>query len=396
MQNGGINRLLWWCGLLLAAQTSFGQIDPMRRNLLQLGYDQPLVGRGPYGVYSFYYYNDPEFRGTNLVLRAVLTPVYLDSELGFKGLISPYTDFGIDVGGGAFYDNLYDVQQGDFVQSESFYGYGGGMTLGVYQLLNPGMLIPLNAVFRGGIRYTTYADSDKTAEDFTLPPSRFNPFVRVGLRFAGKEPILYPDLGLELSVWYERQWRSAYGPYGFSGDRSVEPVIDLYWVYAGLNYSWTNTGHRVSFAVTAGGSGNTDQFSAWRLGGVLPLIAEFPLGLPGYFYQELTATRMVHLQAGYLFPLDKKHRFQFSVEGATAHLDYLPGYEQPKQWQTGVGCGLMFTPESQVCRIMFRYGYGFNAIRDGKEGSHSLGLLFQYDFERRSKDRHGKQESRDD
>jgi len=387
MQKGGMNRLLMWCGLMLVTQTIFGQIDPMRRNLLQLGYDQPLVGRGPYGVYSFYYYNDPEFRGTNIVLRAVLTPVYLDSELGFKGLISPYTDFGINVGGGAFYDNLYDVQQGNFVQSESFNGYGGGMTLGVYQLLNPGMLIPLNAVLRGGIRYTTYADTDKTAENFDLPPSRFNPYVRVGLRLAGKEPVLFPDLGLELSVWYERQWRSAYGPYGFAGDRTVEPEVDWYWVYAGMNYAWTNTGHRISFAVTAGGSGNTDQFSAWRLGGVLPLIAEFPLGLPGYFYQELTAERMLHLQAGYFFPLSKDNRFQFSVDAASARVDYLPGYEQPRRWQTGVGCGVMFTPKSQVCRIMFRYGYGFNAIRDGEEGSHSLGLLFQYDFEKRSQNR---------
>ena len=49
----------------MAAQISFGQIDPYHRNLLQLGYDQPLVGHGPQGIYAYYYYNNPEIRGTN-------------------------------------------------------------------------------------------------------------------------------------------------------------------------------------------------------------------------------------------------------------------------------------------------------------------------------------------
>ena len=34
---------------------------------------------------------------------------------------------------------------------------------------------------------------------------------------------------------------------------------------------------------------------------------------------------------------------------------------------------------------MLRYGYGFNAIRNGKEGAQSIGLLFQYNFEKPGK-----------
>ncbi len=166
----------------------------------------------------------------------------------------------------------------------------------------------------------------------------------------------------------------------------MEGRTDLYWVYAGLDYAWTNVGHRVSFAVTAGGSTNPDRFSAWRLGGVLPLIAEFPLILPGYYYQELSAERFVHLYASYVVPIDAQGRFQFRVEGASANLGYLAGFEQPDDWQTGVGCGISFTPKRQFCRVIARYGYGFNAVRgDRDEGGHSIGLLFQYDF-----DRHGR------
>lgn len=372
--------------LLLTSQVGFSQIDPYHRNLLQLGYDQPIDSQGPQALYAYYYYNNPEIAGTNTALRLAIAPAYLDGELGFRQLLSPTTDVGIGLYGGAYGDNFYEVRQGNYRRSESFNGSGAGTALSIYQLLNPGMLVPLSAVARGGIRYSGYAGTSDTANDFELPDARPMTFARGGLRLAGKEPVLYPDLGLEVSAWIERQWRLNDGAYGFNRDRRTEGQSTLYWAYAGMSYSWTNVGHKVAFAATAGGSEDADRFSAWRLGGVLPLVAEFPLILPGYFYQELTAKRFVHLHASYLFPLGLQDRLQFRLEGATALLDYLEGFEQPDRWQTGVGCGLTFTPRNKFCRIVLRYGYGFNAIRDdGDKGGHSVGLLFQYDFEQRKK-----------
>ena len=368
-------------GLLALIPNLFAQIDPYHRNLVHLGYDQPLKGKGPQGIYAFYYYNNPEFIGTNTALRLAIAPAYLDGEVGFRQLLSPTTDFGVGFYGGAFGDNYYEVRQGRFLKAESFYGHGGGASLSLYQLVNPGMLVPLNLVARGGFRYSHYADTGDTANGFVLPEDRPMGFVRTGLRLAGKEPVLYPDLGMELSVWYEHQWRGGADTYGFNQDRHTERTADLFWLYAGLDYAWTNVGHKISFAVTSGGSADADRFSAWRMGGVLPLVSEFPLILPGYYYQELTATRFVHFYASYLFPLDKQSRFQFRIEAASAHLGYLSGFAQPDPWQTGVGGGVTFTPKSKKCRIVARYGYGFNAIRNGEPGSHSIGLLFQYDFE---------------
>jgi len=63
----------------------------------------------------------------------------------------------------------------------------------------------------------------------------------------------------------------------------------------------------------------------------------------------------------------------------------LPGDAQRSSWQTGVGAGLSFAPQKKNFEIILRYGYGFNAIRDGKEGAQSVGLLFQYNFEARKK-----------
>ncbi len=371
--------------ITLPAFNCDAQVDPEHRNLLELGYDQPIKSQGPQGVYAYYYYNNPDIHGTNVDLRLAIAPLYLDGELGFKQLLSPYTDVGVGFSGGLYGENYYEVRQGDYLKDESFDGSGGGMALSVYQLLNPGMLIPLNAVVRGGAFYTAYGNDNDTAANFKLPQNQTTIFTRVGLRLAGKQPILYPDLGMELSVWYERQWRPENDSYGFADDRSVSPAVDLYWLHAGLDYSWTNSGQRVSFSLTAGGSTGSDRFSAWRLGGVLPLVAEFPLMIPGYYYEELTATRFALFHAAYDIPLDQAHRFKFQLEAATACLDYLPGFEQTSDWQTGVGCGLIIAPKKRNFQIVLRYGYGFNAIRGDEEGAHSIGLLFQYDFEARKK-----------
>ncbi len=372
----------------LLACPALAQIDPIHRNLLQLGYDQPVEDQGPQAIYAYYYYNNPEIAGTNTALRLALAPLYVDGELGFRQLLSRSTDVGIGLYGGAFGDNYYEVRQGNYRRRESFDGHGGGTALSIYQLVNPGMLIPLNLVARGGVRYSTFSRTSDTADSFELPDGRPMPFVRGGVRLAGKEPVLYPDLGLELSVWAERQWRLNDGRYGFARDRQMNERSDLFWAYAGLDYSWTNIGHRVSFAATAGGAADVDRFSAWRLGGVLPLVAEFPLILPGYYYQELTARRFVHLSASYVMPLAFGDRLQLRLEAASALLDYVRGFEQPNPWQTGVGCELTFAPASKLYRVVLRYGYGIEAMRDGDRGAHSVGLLFQYDFEQLKTRRH--------
>jgi hypothetical protein len=185
---------------------------------------------------------------------------------------------------------------------------------------------------------------------------------------------------MELSTWFERQWRLDDDPYGFNEDRRVSPAVNLYWLRAGMTYSFTNTGQTVSAALTAGGSTDADRFSAWRPGGMLPLISEYPLMIPGYYYEELTARQFVHLYAYYEFPLVRSQMFKFRVEGAGANLEYLPGFEQ-SPWQSGAGCALIIAPPKKNLKIVLRYGYGFNAIRDGEEGAQSIGVLFQYDFE---------------
>src|SRR5437867_13348540 len=117
-----------WVGmvlvLVLRTINSSAQIDPAKRELIQLGYNQPLEGHGPISAYAFYYLNVPHFYRTNLTLRFALAPLYLDSELGIQNAVGPHTDLGIGLAGGGFADGYNEVRGGKYLKSESFSGYG--------------------------------------------------------------------------------------------------------------------------------------------------------------------------------------------------------------------------------------------------------------------------------
>jgi hypothetical protein len=236
-----------------------------------------------------------------------------------------------------------------------------------------------------GIAHYSFYDSDQgTDPDFTLPNDRADFSIRTGLRWGGKEPTLYPRLAMELSVWYEGQFRTQTGPYGFTNgtgfDRKSVPVSHLFWGQALLAYTFTNSGQAFFVSLTGGTSIDADRFSAYRLGALLPLVSEFPLSLPGYYYKELSAKQFLLLGANYSIPLDRKRNWNVNIMGTTAAVDYLPGLEQPGTWHSGVGGGILYKTSS--VKIMLGYAYGVDAIRSNGRGAHSLGLLFQLDLER--------------
>ncbi len=357
---------------------AFGQIDPVKRELVQIGYNAALQGHPPFSAYAFYYWNNPAFlQDTNLALRLALAPTYIDSEMGIRQMLGPDTDLGIGLSGGAFADSYYEIDQGKYIPAQSFDGYGGGPNLSLYHLFNPGQMIPLNGILRGSVRYVTYDETDQTAPNFRVPDSMGIFSVRSGLRWGGAEPTLFPALAMELSVWYQGDFRTASDFYGFN-DRQIEAQSHLFWTESLLAYTLPEWKHSFNVRVTAGTSINADRLSAYRLGALLPMAAEFPLSLPGYFAQELSAQQFVLLGGGYTVPLDKHHRWNITANAATAWVDYLPGLEQPGHWNSGVGGGVFYTSPSW--RVMVGYGYGIDAIRSSGRGAQSVGILLQFDF----------------
>ena len=369
------------CSAFLGAEMSFAQIDPEHRELIQLGYTQPFEGAGPLAAYGFYYWNDPGFIRTNITLRLAVAPVYLDSELGFSGVLSPHTDLAIGLAAGGFADSYYEVRKGHLYNDQSYFGHSGEVSGSLYQLINPSQQIPLTYVLRVAAHYSFFDRTGDTASGFVLPPDRGVLSVRTGFRFGGREPLLFPDVAMELSGWYEAQIRSASGSYGYAGDREVEPTTHLLWARALLIYTLPESKQNISVNLTGGVSANTDRVSAYRIGGSLPLTSDFPLILPGFYYQEVSATRFALLSGQWSVPLDTHRRWEFVALGSIAGVDYLSGFELPDHVLGGVGAGIEYRSPSDRYQLMINYGYGINAVRSHGEGANTVGFLCQINLE---------------
>ena len=376
----GFSRGLQWLALLLPLAAS-AQIDPVQRDLIQFGYNQPVAGRAPVAGYLYYYYNQPDFLRTNLTLRLALAPVYLDSEFGFVGGLGPHTDFAIGLAGGGFADSYNEIHGGTYYPSQSFEGSGGEISASVYHLFNPADEIPLNLVVRGTAHYSMFERNDNTAAAFQLPADHGEFGVRTGLRWGGIEPTLFPALAMELSVWYEGQFRTAAGRYGFDGDRELESSSHLFWGAAALSYTLPASKQSFSARLVAGTSVKADRLSAYRLGGFLPLVTEYPLSLPGYYFQELSARQFVLLNASYLLPIAPNERWNLEFNAATAGIDYLSGTEQPGSWVSGVGAGIFYRSPSDKYKFIVSYAYGIDARRSDGRGANSIGFLLQIDLD---------------
>jgi hypothetical protein len=365
------------CGALEA----FGQIDPTKRELIQLGYNQPLEGHGPLAAYGFYFWNKPGFlQESNLTLRLALAPVYVDSELGISRALGPNTDVGLGLAGGAFADSYNEVHLGDYIRSESFLGHGGEVSSSVYHLFNPGSQIPLYGMVRGAAHYSAYVDESETASTFVLPDDQFEFFVRAGFRWGGREPVMLPALAMELSIWYEGNFRTRPGGYGFNNSLELNPASHLFWGRALFTYTMPELKHNFGVNLTLGTSIDADRLSAYRLGGNLPLYSEFPLSLPGYYFQELSAQSFLLLGGTYNLPLNRKQRWMLNVTATTAYVDYLPGLSQPGHWNSGVGGGIVYRSPTDSWQVFLGYGYGFNAIRGDSRGAQSLSISLQFDL----------------
>lgn len=370
-------------GLLLTlAFPAIGQIDPEKRQLIQLGYNYHVVGQAPLNAYGFYYLNQPNFIRTNLTLRLAVAPVYMDGELGISG-IGPNTDLGIGFAGGGFAESYFEVRRGGWIKGESFDGHGVGAGLSLYHLFNPASRIPLSLVLRATPHYTFYEDEDETSRSFVLPRDQWTYRFRGGLRWGGREPLLNPRLAMEVSAWYEGVRRSEPGSYGIGDDRQMQEWVHNFWARALLIYTIPDWEHQFEIDLSGGTSLDADRFSAYRLGGFLPLAEEFALPVPGYYFQEISARSYGYFSVAYQVPIDSANRWQWKIFGASAVLDYVPGLELDDKFISGVGTGIGYNAPSGSWQAMVLYGYGIQAARPEDFAGHSLGFLLQFDLERR-------------
>lgn len=369
------------------------QIDPVSRKLAQFGLNLPVEGRSPLSAYAFYYDNHPGFLRTNLTLRLAVAPVYLDAELGVADALGEHTDVGFGIAGGGFADSYFEIRNGRFLDQDSFTGHAADLSLSVYHLFNPTpggrspaalSEVPLQALLRVSPHYSWFIRDQDTHPSFAVPDGLGAWTVRAGLRWGGREPLLVADRALELSVWYEGAFRLDPQAYGYRGDRTIQRESHLVWTRALAAYAFTNLDQAFELGVTAGWAEDADRFSAFRVGGALPLAGEFPLMVPGYFFQEFSARRFALLSGTYMIGVPPLDSWSVLINGATAGLDYVPGLEFDRNWITGLGGGLVYRSPSGTWQIVGAYGHGFQGRRSGGRGSNAVSLLVQADMEKTS------------
>lgn len=367
----------------LLALPASAQIDPKRRQLIQMGFNQALDGRGPLAGYLYYYLNQPRFPRPNQTLRLAVAPVYVDSELGLLKALGPKTDLGLGLGGGGFADGYNEFRRGVWLRGESFRGDGVGASVSAYHAFAKVGLMPLAGVLRLEARHALYSVTGRTEPGFAVPRDQTEYSHRLGLRLGGIEPVLLPAMAAELSAWHEGRYRSAPGTYGYDGDRRVEAHSQLLWARAVLVYNRPQSRNRFVATLTGGEIARADRLSAFRLGGALPHASEFPLSLPGYYHQEISARRYVLLGGSYIVPLSAdKRTWAAELMAANALVAYPKGLEQKGKTHTGVGAGLSYLSRSNAWKISGSYGYAVDASRRGRRGGQTVGLLVQLDFER--------------
>jgi hypothetical protein len=138
--------------------------------------------------------------------------------------------------------------------------------------------------------------------------------------------------------------------------------------------------HYLALGLTGGAVLNADRLSAYRLGGALPFTAEYPLMIPGYFNEELSAQDFGLLYGMYAVPLGGTKSWSIFAGGATAVVDYLDGFEQSGNWNSGLTGGLSFKSKNRRLQAVTAFGYGIDAIRSDGRGGFSAAFLLQYNF----------------
>ena len=152
--------------MLFAPFFACAQIDPVKRDLIQFGYNQAMEGHAPFAGYAYYYHNQPDFLRTNLTLRLAVAPVYLDSELGFVHGLGPQHGFCHRPGRRRICRQLQRNPRRQIHPGRILHGHGGEISASIYHLFNPGDEIPLNLILRGTAHYSMFERNDNTAPGF--------------------------------------------------------------------------------------------------------------------------------------------------------------------------------------------------------------------------------------
>jgi hypothetical protein len=240
----------------------------------------------------------------------------------------------------------------------------------------------LSGILRETVTENSWTKSDQTGDNFDLPDNQPILTTRVGFRWGGMEPVLTPKLAGEISAWYEMDKRTDAGTYGYNNDRDLRNTPQRIFARTLLRFTTFHDQHYIAAGIQGGAAFDSDRMSCFRLGGVLPYTKEFPIQIPGYYFQEISAQDYGQAYAMYNIPFGPEKSWVVGAGGAAAVVKYQEGMGQAGSLNSGVGCDVGYSAPTHKWKVLSMFGYGFQAERPNSDGhgGYTLAFAFEYRF----------------
>jgi hypothetical protein len=375
-------RKLLLAGLMIAvAQQAVAQVDIERRRTLlaQVGVSATGGDEMPFPA-AYFWFNENNFPCTNTALRFIFGGVFANAELSWFPGNQTNTAIGVGFTGGLFVDSVVPYRAGARLSDQQFYGDIVSGSVFINQTIPNPPPLPINVRATYSATGSFYREADDT-QNFTLPADTLTQTISAELRLGGIVPGLTAKRGAELYVAADVSYRSGFEQFGPVG--SPFPAHNKYERVFGSLAGKIPVGETIISARVCGGLGeHLDELTAWKLGGNLLGADSYSLPLHGYYTREIFADDFGLANLAVTIPVNEDWRLAGHLYGdyaAAKTLNVATGLADGWHHFVGVGAGVSFRALWNINGLL-SYGYGVNAIREGRHGGHEVALALEKQF----------------
>ncbi|HVM59555.1 MAG TPA: hypothetical protein VMV72_01710 [Verrucomicrobiae bacterium] len=369
--------LIPFLSTLFLAHAALAQVDIESRRALLAETGFALKGNEQPSGFGYFWFNQNHCPWTNTALRVLFSAVYADTELSWFVGGNTNVTVGAGLGGGLFIDSVTPYRNGDQLGSVQFYGDRAVARVFVNDTIPNPSPLPLNLRATYSVTGSFFRDTDRTS-DFTLPTDFLTQTLLAEFRYGGVEPSLTGRRAAELYAAADANYRSDFEAFGPDG--ALLPAHSEYQRLYGSLTAKFPVQQTTFYARVAGGYGHDlDEISSYKIGGNLLGVEPFTVTVHGYFTREFLADDFGVANTEIRQQLTDWHAITLHLYGDWAI--YKPVPPNPPDWHNilGVGTGLSFRAIWDTDWLL-SYGYGINAVRDGHNGGHEVGLALQKRF----------------
>ncbi|HTS19457.1 MAG TPA: hypothetical protein VMP11_17915 [Verrucomicrobiae bacterium] len=370
-------KLISCLGILLFVQAAVAQVDTESRRTLLVETSLALKGNEQPSAFGYYWFNQNDYPWTNTALRIIFSGVYADSEFSWFLPANTNIAAGFGLGGGLFINSVTPYKNGGQLENDEFYGDIADARVFLNETIPNPSPLPLNLRATYMISGSFFRDTASTS-DFTLPSNFLTQTALAEFRYGGAPPGLTARRAAELYLAADANYRGDFEAFGPDG--ALLPAHSEYQRAYGALTARFPLQQTTFYAHLAGGYGHDlDEISAYKIGGNLLGVEPFTVTVHGYYTREFLAGDFTAANTELRQQLTDWHAVALHLYGDWAILKPVP--PDTPDWHNilGVGTAVSFRAVWNTYWLI-SYGYGINAVRDGHNGGHEVGLALQKQF----------------